>query len=191
MRGVLEDLAAEVLCTACATVPIDARRVARSLGLTCIRAPIDTACLVDETVFYPYVRRRRGHGLVAHETAHFLLQAHGLPDTESNADYLGAALLVPLPRLLLDLETVGIDLDELQRVHANASATLLVTRVAEAVGGRATLWRDGELVWSRPTLSRTLPLIAAQVYATGRPLSVDGECYGWPLGGAYVAALDL
>lgn len=125
--------------------PVDAFDLAHELRIPVEWTAGSIALRIGERAIVPAsVRPARLHGLLTHEIAHILLARYGLPNTERNARYLGAALLVS--RRILDRQLrAGWNLHELMAYHVNASAELLARRIMDLRHGSLAIYDGGRL----------------------------------------------
>lgn len=111
---------------------------------------------------------------IGHELAHWWARTNGAVDSEEQADYVGAALLMPRAAFFERIRAVGYDFTELASAFA-ATETAVALRLGElereplAVvapssvrvrGSEEWVWPDGDTVrrWARngrPELSKT------------------------------------
>lgn len=147
---------------------------------------IGRAILVDEQL-----RRERRAFAIAHELAHYLLRLHGLRDTEKNANYLGAALLLPRGDFLVDLRRLGWDLIALRARHRLASFEALARRVTALCTARACIF-DKPLLGQAPAKSYVVPydgtpptheerLAAREAALCGAPVDLRAGLTAWPI----------
>lgn len=129
-------------------------------------------------------RITRTHGLVAHELAHILLDAHGVPQSEEAACYLGAALLAP--RRWIDRQLrAGWDLYGLMARNPNASAELLARRVLDLRSSAAlTIYDAGRVakrIGDRDAMPENERALVDEVLGTGSPVRIDDLTGAWPV----------
>ncbi len=125
----------------------------------------------------------RLHGLVTHEAAHVLLDDYAVKQSESAAQYLGAALLVPRRALDRDLRG-GWDLRRLLARHPNASAELLARRIVDVRRASLALYDDGRFryrVGDRDASPQNERELVAEALETRAPIRVDDLTGAWPV----------
>lgn len=197
-RWELEEVARVELEHANIGAPVDPEYLVIDHGLTVMDASaspsrrcrqgllIGRAILVDEQL-----RRERRAFAIAHELAHYLLRLHGLPDTEKNANYLGAALLLPRADFLVDLRRLGWDLIALHARHRLASFEALARRVTALRTARACIF-DKPLLGQAPAKSYVVPydgtrptheerLVAREAALCGAPVDLRAGLTAWPI----------
>lgn len=124
-------------------------------------------------------RHVRRNGLCMHEVAHVLLYDEALDYLdEAAARYLTGALMLPREHFLRDIATTDYDLFELERIHTNASAEMIVVRITQVSPATAAVWDAGKLTrdYGRGAVDREL---VDEVLVTERPVR-DGNVLAWP-----------
>lgn len=169
--------------------PIDAFQLARWCGLEVRGAAIHQAQLVGKVILLnERVRPARRHGLVAHELAHWALTRASEPSTETSADYVAGALMLPRRAFDRDLRATGWDLRELRAKHVNCSAELIARRICNMRDACVAIWDNGKLKqrihspWlaeGHRRMSRFERELAAQVLATGETVQAGQLLWGF------------
>lgn len=127
------------------------------------------------------VRETRRHGIVAHELAHWLLDAFGLDARcEPSARYLAGALMLPRARFLRDMERVDYDLEALRELHPNASAEMIVVRMTQLSSATAWVWDNGKLARQYGVDEDDVGELVDRVLTVETPVR-DGELGAWPI----------
>src|SRR5699024_535980 len=119
---------------------------------------------------------------VAHELGHWLLEDVGLdPDDERSARYLAGALMLPRAPFLRDVQRTDYDLDELQALHPNASAEMIVCRITQVRSATAWIWDNGKLarVYGVPSDDASIAALVDRVLTLEEPCR-DGSARAWP-----------
>lgn len=192
MRWDLEELARLVLDEADLGPPIDPELLAidhelevRDGGPGCQGFLIGHRIIVDE-----HLRPERRAFAIAHELAHHLLRRRGLHDTESNANYLASAMLLPREEFERDLRVTGWDLLLLRARHRYASFEALARRIVALRPARAFVF-DKPLLGQRKPSWYSVPwgqrpseeerLAAREAVLYGAPVEVSAGITGWPV----------
>lgn len=125
---------------------------------------------------------RRLHYAVAHECAHHILDALDEENTERNACYLGAALLVPGRALLRQIRR-NIDFEGLRCIHVNASAELLARRIVDVKREGSVAFYDKGRFRYRFGLDQHAreSEMAQEAHATGCVVRADAYGTAWPI----------
>jgi hypothetical protein len=130
------------------------------------------------------IRHTRVHGRIAHEIAHYVLARFKHPNTEPNARYLGAALLVPRRPLDRQLRR-GWDLHALMARHLNASAELLARRIVDLRSNASlAIYDEGRFryrVGHRDLKPSNESELAAEALETRSAIRVDDLTGAWPI----------
>lgn len=180
--------------------PFDMWELASALGLLTAVAPIERATISERRVLVSSTAiAERQQGLLGHEIGHYLCRELDIPDTESNADALGARLLVPTHTLAIDLPDTGLDLPALRVLYPNASATLLARRVAATLGGRVSSWLCARL-YAMHGNGGDVPRAMVRRIAKQAWKQQEVQGFGdgflermaraWPIGGGWSIAID-
>ena len=141
-----EGIAAEALeATGNDEPPVDAFDLAACVGLHVVEGPARSARLEGNViVLNPGARLVRRHGLVAHETAHHLLDRAGEASTEDGAHYVSQALLLPRKAFERDLRS-SWNPAVLRAKHVNVSAERIVRRIVALRDAVATVIDNGRV----------------------------------------------
>lgn len=181
----LEGIAQEVWEGTGELLPVDAFELAGLLGLE-VRAWMKATGRVDVgrgIVWFPgRARLVRQHGVVAHETGHWLLHQAGEEHrTEWAARYLAGALMLPRAPFLADAKACDWELEELRTRHPNASAEMIVVRMTQVSTATAWVWDDGYVRRAYGAdAGEDVEAIVGRVLAAEAPLR-DGAVRAWPL----------
>lgn len=147
---------------------------------------VGRSILIDEAL-----RRERRAFAIAHELAHFLLQLHGLPDTEANANYLASAMLLPRDDFGASLRRWGWDLIALHARHRLASFEAIARRIIALRSARACIF-DKPLLGQAPPKSYVIPYdrsrpteeertAAREAVESGAPVEMRAGLTAWPV----------
>jgi hypothetical protein len=141
----LEGIADEVHAELGLEPPIDAFVLAEALGLTVRAWGRSGGSLTGDEIRYPgKARATRQHGVIAHETGHWLLWRAGVNmRDERGARYLAGALMLPRRRFLADLARTEWDLFRMLEIHANASAEMVACRMCQVSPTVAVIYDQG------------------------------------------------
>lgn len=176
-------------------LPVNAFDIAGCCGLGPEYSDVhhDEALLYNGTIYVSRrMRPQRAHLKIAHELGHWTLARHGQPDSESDADYIGAALLVPWDDLRRGLRA-GWDLDEQRARHPNAPASTIAMRIAQVREASAAIY-DGRRLRRRigtGVLEREREVVD-EVLETQRAVRLDDLSGAWPVtDGAYRRVIVL
>ncbi len=144
--GAWEGVAFAVLSETGVDAPVDAFELADCCGLRMEPGARGTACLAGETVRYDITARLvRQHGMIAHETAHYVLRLHAVDDTEEAARYTAGALMLPRAAFDRDLRATAWDLERLCALHPNASAEMTARRITQLRDAVVSVLDQGKL----------------------------------------------
>lgn len=195
MRWDLEQVAERVLEEADARLPINPDRIARHLELVvqdggpgCEGLLFREASLilVDDSL-----RPERRAFAIAHELGHWLSIVNGFPNTEANANYLAAALLLPRDDFERHLRRWGWDLIALHARHRLASFEVIARRIVALRSARAFVFdkplppRTEKPKWySVPGGHRPRAVereAAREAALAGAPVEPIGGVTGWPV----------
>lgn len=142
--ALLEAIACEVgEGTGCDEPPVDALRIAALLGFE-VRP--GWARRQGATLFVPFgsAADEAVHWACAHELAHGLLDLEpGVDNSEENASYLAAAILVPRRSLCEEVRKFGWSLAKLHALYWTAPPLAIARRLAECRDGIASAWTSG------------------------------------------------
>ena len=164
--------------------PVDAFAIAEQLG-------IEVRCWSKahgrreaDVIWCPRplkARETRRHGIVAHELAHWLLDAFGLEARcEPSARYLAGALMLPRERFLRDMARTGWDLHALRELHPNASAEMIVVRMTQLSQATAWVWDNGRLARQYGIDEADVSEYVDRVLTVEEPV-IDGAIGAWPV----------
>ena len=165
--AVLEAIAREISeGTGCDDPPVDALRLAALVGFEVCSG---RGRREGTTLFVPFGRYPEimVHWLCAHELAHGILALEpAVENTEENASYLAAALLLPRRSFCADLQRTGWSLSRLHAIYWTAPPLAIARRIAECRDAIASVWTSGARLRRRfaqkhVLTPRTLPLEAA------------------------------
>jgi len=184
-----EGVARELLEAVELDAPVDALELAALCGLT-LRARFGPARLDGSTV-YVDVRGRptRVQRDVAHELGHWALRRSGELDSERDADYVAAALLLPRETFRRDLIAASWDLNLVRQRHPHPPWSWLAARATHVADAVATVWDAGycsaryESPWRdspRFVPTEDEAALADAVLASGEPVR-HGFVGGWPV----------
>lgn len=171
--------------------PVDALELAACCGLHVIEGPARSARLEGTAIILgPGARHVRRHGLVAHETAHYLLDRADEPSTEDGAHYVSQALLLPRKAFERDLRTTW-NPAALRAKHVNVSAERIVRRIVALRDAVATVIDNGRVKarvsspWlpgaALKRLSRWERGLADEALRTGQPVQGDELAWAVPI----------
>jgi hypothetical protein len=125
--------------------PVDTLELAVACGLE-LGHRRGRATLRDGVIRYdPSLRLVRQQGQVAHETAHYVLRLHGEHDSERAVGYTAGALMLPRASFDRDLQMTEWDLEQLAKLHPNASWQMLARRVSELREAVVTVLDQGKV----------------------------------------------
>lgn len=148
--GVLEAIAREIgEGTGCDEPPVDALRLAALVGFEVCAG---RGRREGTTLFVPFGRCAETmlHWVCAHELAHGVLALEpAVENTEENASYLAAALLLPRRSFCADLHRTGWSLAQLHAIYSTAPPLAIARRIAECRDAIASVWTSGGRVRRR------------------------------------------
>ena len=181
----LEGIALDIHVAAGERLPVDAFVLATQCGLELRpwRKPHGLLSLDSEAIYYPSTARpARQHGVVAHELGHWAMHRAGEDHTQEwAARYLAGALLLPRMPFLRDVRATDWDLHQLQRLHPNASAEMIVVRMTQVSDACAWVWDDGAVRRRYgATDDESVEAIVDRVLASEAPERVD-DMRAWPM----------
>lgn len=190
MRWEMEEVARVALEHADVGAPVNPDTVADEHGLTVRDGDTDGLLIGRVILVRETDRRQRRAFAVAHELAHWLLRAAGLPDDEASCNYLASALLLPRDDFERDLRRYGWDLIALCARHPFASFEAVARRIVALREARAHVF-DRPLAGQRTPSRYSLPyglsptdderLAASEAAACGAPVEVRTGLTGWPV----------
>lgn len=126
--------------------PISAVAIAKTLGYRVYASPLPGARLCGTTIeVCGGYRKERQHFHVAHELAHVALRTAGEEDSESAADYVGAAIMLPRRAFDRDLKESAWDMRELRAKHVNCSAEVIARRIVTMRDAAVCIFDNGKL----------------------------------------------
>lgn len=190
MRWDLEEVARVALEHADVGAPVDPELVADRHGLE-VRNAVTEGLLLGRTIYVRETHRRQRRAFaIAHELAHWLLRAAGLPDTETNCNYLASALLLPRLDFEADLRRVGWDLIALCARHPFASFEAVARRIVALRDARAHVF-DKPLAGQRKPFRYSIPYglvpteeeraAAREAVLCGAPVELRTGLTAWPV----------
>lgn len=141
----LEGVAADVLDATGVDAPVNAFELADLCGLQVVYGAARGAHLDGARIVLGRgARRVREHGLVAHETAHYLLDRAAETNDEPGARYLSGALMLPRAAFERDLRR-SWDVAALRAKHVNVSAEMIARRLVQVRDAVATIIDQGRV----------------------------------------------
>lgn len=191
MQWEREELAADALRrTRLAGTAPDPDVIAKRLGLL-VRdgGPDCDGVLIGDRIFVSETMRpTRRAFTIAHELGHWLQREAGLPDTEASADYIAAALMMPIHPFARDLDSTGWDLLQLHARFRLASFEAIARRIVTLRDARAVIFDrplSGTPRWSADPSDHAPMLVevlaADRALATGAPVTPRRGLTAWPL----------
>jgi hypothetical protein len=186
----LEGVAEDVLGETGVSAPVDAFELADLCGLEVAYGATRGAHLDGQRiVLAPGARRVREHGLVAHETAHHLLDRAAEENSEMGARYLSGALMLPRREFERDLRR-SWNVTEHRAKPVNVSAEMIARRLVQLRDGVATVIDQGRVKarvaspWllspSLGRLSRWERELADEALRSGEPVQGDDLVWACP-----------
>lgn len=178
----LEGIAREVFTDMGERCPVSAFAIAEYCGVEVRAWMRNSGKRLGDRVWFPAAARStRQHGVLAHELAHWLLEDAGMEHScEASASYLAGALMVPSAPFSRDISRVDYDLEQLRKLHPNASAEMLVVRMTQLSPATAWVWDHGKLSRRYGTDEADVSEYVDRVLTAEKPV-IDGAIGAWPV----------
>jgi hypothetical protein len=188
--GACEQTARRVHSETGITAPVDALELATACGLA-LQPKRGKAKLRGEVIYFdPTARAVRQQGQIAHETAHYLLRLHAIEDSERAVGYMAGALMLPQAAYARDIDRTAWDLEQLAKLHPNASGQMLAMRIGDLREAVVTVLDQGQVTtriaspWLPPAperMARVERELADKALASGTVQRANDLLAAYPL----------